>query len=77
MKQILENVRLASDVRDALTRHGGKLGHLLAYTLAYESGDAKTLDRCRIDGRLLREAYWRSIAQARTALRELYLQQVA
>jgi EAL and modified HD-GYP domain-containing signal transduction protein len=73
MKQILEHVRLASDIREALARHGGKLGHLLAYTLAYESGDAKTLDRCGLDGGLLRDTYWRSIVQARTALRELYI----
>ena len=33
--------------------------------------DTKTLDRCGVDGGLLYDAYWQSIEQAETTLREL------
>jgi len=71
MRQILEEVRLTGDIREALEQHGGGLGRLLACTLAYESGDTGTLDQCGIDGGLLNDAYWHSIEQAETTLREL------
>jgi EAL and modified HD-GYP domain-containing signal transduction protein len=76
MSQILEQVRLAGDIREALTQHGGKLGQLLAYTLAYESGDAKTLEHCGIDSDVMRDAYWRAIEQAQTSLRQLLVLKV-
>ena len=71
MPQILEQVRLTPDIRDALEQHGGGLGRLLACTLAYESGDTKAVDRCGIDSGLLYDAYWQSIEQAEVTLREL------
>jgi EAL and modified HD-GYP domain-containing signal transduction protein len=71
MRQILEQVRLTGDIREALEQHRGALGRLLACTLAYESGDTKTLDGCGIDGSLLYDAYWQSIEQAESTLREL------
>lgn len=71
MRQILKQVRLTGDIRDALEQHGGGLGRLLACTLAYESGDTKTLERCGVDGGLLYDAYWQSIEQAEATLREL------
>jgi EAL and modified HD-GYP domain-containing signal transduction protein len=71
MRQILDQVRLTGDIREALEQHRGGLGRLLACTLAYESGDTKTLDGCGIDGGLLYDAYWQSIEQAESTLREL------
>ncbi len=71
MRQILDEVRLTVDIRDALEQHGGGLGRLLACTLAYESGDTQTLDGCGIDGGLMKDAYWQSIEQAEATLREL------
>lgn len=71
MRQILEQVRLTGDMREALEQHGGGLGRLLACTLAYESGDTKTVDQCGIDSGLLYDAYWQSIDQAESTLREL------
>ena len=71
MRQILEQVRLTGDIRDALEQHGGSLGQLLACTLAYESGDTNTLGRYGIDNGLLYDAYWQSIEQAENTLREL------
>ena len=71
MVQILEQVRLTSDIREALEQHGGGLGRLLTCTLAYESGDASTIERCGMDEGLLYDAYWQSIDQAESTLREL------
>jgi EAL and modified HD-GYP domain-containing signal transduction protein len=71
MAQILEQVRLTGDIREALEEHGGGLGRLLACTLAYESGDSGTLKACGIDSALLYDAYWQSIDQAEATLREL------
>ena len=71
MRQIVEQVRLANDIREALEQHRGGLGRLLACTLAYETGDTKTVDQCGIDGGLLYDAYWQSIDQAEATLREL------
>ena len=71
MVQILEQVRLTGDIREALEQRGGALGRLLACALAYESGDASSLDRCGVDGRLLYDAYWQSIEQAEATLREI------
>jgi EAL and modified HD-GYP domain-containing signal transduction protein len=71
MRQILEQVRLSGDIREALEQHAGGLGRLLACTLAYESGDTKTVDQCGIDGGLLYDAYWQSIDHAEATLREL------
>jgi EAL and modified HD-GYP domain-containing signal transduction protein len=71
MRQILEQVRLTGEIREALEMHGGGLGRLLECTLAYESGDTKALDRSGIDGGLLYDAYWQSIDQAESTLREL------
>jgi EAL and modified HD-GYP domain-containing signal transduction protein len=71
MCQILEQLRLTGDIREALEQHGGELGQLLACTLAYECGDTKTLDWYGIDDGLLYDAYWQSVEQAETTLREL------
>lgn len=71
MRQILEQVKLTPDIREALEQHQGGLGRLLACTLAYESGNTKSLDHCGIDGGLLYDAYWQSIDQAEATLREL------
>jgi EAL and modified HD-GYP domain-containing signal transduction protein len=71
MGQILEQVQLTGDIRDALERHRGGLGRLLACTLAYESGDIDALSNCGIDGGLLYDAYWQAIDQAEDTLREL------
>ena len=71
MQQIVEQVRLTGDIREALEQQGGSLGRLLACTLAYESGDTRKLDHCGIDGGLLYDAYWQSIEQAESTLREL------
>ena len=71
MRQILAQMRLTGDIREALEQHGGGLGQLLACTLAYEAGETKTLDGCGIDGGLLYDAYWQSIEQAEATLREL------
>jgi c-di-GMP phosphodiesterase len=71
MGQILEQVQLTGDIREALERHRGGLGRLLACTLAYESGDIDALSNCGIDGGLLYDAYWQSIDQAEDTLREL------
>lgn len=71
MDQILNHVRLAADIREALEEHGGGLGHLLACTLAYEAGDTPALDRSGIDPVLLYDAYWQSIEQAEATLKEL------
>jgi EAL and modified HD-GYP domain-containing signal transduction protein len=71
MQQILEQVRLTGDIREALEDHGGGLGRLLACTLAYESGDTGALNASGIDGALLYDVYWQSIDQAEATLREL------
>jgi EAL and modified HD-GYP domain-containing signal transduction protein len=71
MQQVLEQVPLADEIREALERHSGGLGQLLACTLAYESGDTQTLDSCDVDQELLSDAYWHSIERAETTLREL------
>ncbi|MGA2194580.1 MAG: HDOD domain-containing protein [Bryobacteraceae bacterium] len=71
MAEILKQLRLAGDIREALARHSGELGQLLASALAYESGDLQTLAHCGIDANLLREAYWQAIEQAKATLREL------
>jgi len=71
MRQVLEEIRLTGDVREALERHSGSLGHLLACTLAYESGDIEALDRCGVDAGLLYDAYWQSIEQAESTLHEI------
>ena len=71
MAQILEQVRLTGEIREALEQHGGDLGRLLACTLAYESGDTGALKASGIDGALLYDAYWQSIDQAEATLREL------
>jgi EAL and modified HD-GYP domain-containing signal transduction protein len=71
MCQILEQLRLTGDIREALDQHGGELGQLLACTLAYECGDTKTLDWYGIDDGLLYDAYWQSVEQAESTLREL------
>ena len=71
MRQILEQVRLTQEIRDALEKRGGGLGHLLACTLAYETGDTTTACHCGIDTGLLYDAYWQSIDQAEATLREL------
>ena len=71
MQQIVEQVRLTGDIREALEQQSGSLGRLLACTLAYESGDTRKLDHCGIDGGLLYDAYWQSIEQAESTLREL------
>jgi EAL and modified HD-GYP domain-containing signal transduction protein len=71
MRQILAQIRLTGDIREALEQHGGGLGQLLACTLAYEAGDTETLDQCGLDGGLLYDAYWQSIEQAEATLREL------
>ena len=62
---------LEDDIREALDRHSGELGRLLASALAYESGDLQALEHCGIDANLLREAYWQAIDQAKATLREL------
>jgi EAL and modified HD-GYP domain-containing signal transduction protein len=71
MAQILEQVRLTADIREALEQHHGALGHLLGCALAYESGDTGALDRSGIHGGVLYDAYWQSIEQAESTLREL------
>jgi EAL and modified HD-GYP domain-containing signal transduction protein len=71
MQQIVEQVRLGGDIREALEQQGGSLGRLLACTLAYESGDTQKLDHCGIDNALLYDAYWQSIEQAESTLREI------
>jgi c-di-GMP phosphodiesterase len=71
MGQVLDQVRLSGDIREALEKHAGGLGKLLEGTLAYESGDSNTLDRCGIDAALLYDAYWQSIEQAEATLRDL------
>lgn len=71
MPEILKRVRLDGDIREALDRHSGELGRLLASALAYESGDAQSLAHCGIDANLLREAYWQAIEQAKATLRDL------
>jgi EAL and modified HD-GYP domain-containing signal transduction protein len=71
IQQIVEQVRLSGDIREALEQQGGSLGRLLACTLAYESGDTRKLDHCGIDGRTLYDAYWQSIEQAESTLREI------
>ena len=71
MTEILKRVRLDGDIREALARHSGELGQLLASALAYESGDVQALEHCGIDANLLREAYWQAIEQAKTTLRDL------
>jgi EAL and modified HD-GYP domain-containing signal transduction protein len=71
MPEILEQVRLSGDIREALERHGGGLGRLLVCTLAYEAGDTASLDHCGIDDDLLYDSYWQSIGQAEATLREL------
>jgi EAL and modified HD-GYP domain-containing signal transduction protein len=73
MRQILEQVRLSGDIREALEQHAGGLGKLLEGALAYEAGDTKTLDRVGIDSSLLYDAYWQSIEQAEATLRDLVL----
>lgn len=76
MAEILKQLRLAGDLQEALTRHSGELGQLLASALAYESGDVQALEHCGIDAGLLREAYWQAIDQAKATLRELAVLQV-
>lgn len=71
MAEILKRVRLDGDIREALARHGGELGQLLASALAYESGDMQALEHCGIDATLLRDAYWQAIDQAKATLRDL------
>ena len=71
MQQIVEQVRLSGDICEALEQQRGKLGRLLACTLAYEAGDIQKLEACGFDGALLYEAYWQSIEQADSTLREI------
>jgi EAL and modified HD-GYP domain-containing signal transduction protein len=71
MRQILQQVSLTPEIREALELHRGGLGRLLEGTLAYEAGDTAALERCGIDGALLYDAYWQSIEQAEATLREL------
>jgi EAL and modified HD-GYP domain-containing signal transduction protein len=71
MAEILKRVRLEGDIREALDRHSGELGRLLASALAYEAGDLRALEQCGIDAGLLRGAYWQAIEQAKAALRDL------
>ncbi|HEX3747360.1 MAG TPA: HDOD domain-containing protein [Bryobacteraceae bacterium] len=71
MAQILEQVRLSGDIREALELHSGALGHLLACALAYEAGDTGALDCSGVHGGALYDAYWQSIEQAESTLREL------
>jgi c-di-GMP phosphodiesterase len=71
MPEILKQVRLATEIREALDRHAGELGQLLAYTLAYETGDVVTLAQCDIDVNLLRESYWQALDLAKATLRDL------
>jgi EAL and modified HD-GYP domain-containing signal transduction protein len=71
MQEITQQVRLTGDIREALEEQRGSLGLLLACTLAYEAGDTQKLAHCGIDGRLLSDAYWQSIEQAESTLREL------
>ncbi len=71
MAEILKRVRLEGDIREALDRHSGELGRLLASALAYEAGDLRALEQCGIDAGLLRAAYWQAIEQAKAALRDL------
>jgi EAL and modified HD-GYP domain-containing signal transduction protein len=71
MAEIVKQVRLDGDIREALEEHGGELGQLLASTLAYEAGDMQALDQCGIDATLLRRAYWEAIERAKVTLQEL------
>jgi EAL and modified HD-GYP domain-containing signal transduction protein len=71
MAEILKRVRLDGGIREALDRHCGELGQLLASALAYEAGDLQALSHCGIDANLLREAYWQAIEQAKATLRDL------
>jgi EAL and modified HD-GYP domain-containing signal transduction protein len=71
MPRIMEQIRVTDEIRQALEERGGELGRLLAFTLAYEAGDTKTLEQSGIDPDLLRDAYWHAIEQAETTLQEL------
>lgn len=71
MHEALDQVRLAGDIREALEQHRGGLGRLLEWTLTYESGDTRALNQNGMDEALLSDAYWQSIEQAETTLKEL------
>ncbi len=71
MEQLLRGLPLADHINDALLRHEGGLGRILACTLAYERADWEAVDASGLDPSTVSDAYFAALANAYRAAFEL------
>jgi len=71
MRQVVEQLPLTTQVRDALSEQKGELGRVLRAVVAYEDGHWDDLSRCRISHQKAQSAYLKGIARASASFRSL------
>jgi EAL and modified HD-GYP domain-containing signal transduction protein len=71
MKQLVENLPLASEILDALLKREGVLGTILAGILAYEQGDWDHQAIKSAEAGTVNSAYWKSIEWANGVMEEV------
>jgi EAL and modified HD-GYP domain-containing signal transduction protein len=71
MKQLVENLPLASEILDALLKREGVLGAILEGILAYEQGDWDHQAIKSAEADTVNSAYWKSIEWANGVMEEV------
>jgi EAL and modified HD-GYP domain-containing signal transduction protein len=71
MDEILQNLPLADEVKNALLNRDGTLGQVLRCVEAYEQADWETVVSCNVDKSLVRNAYLEAIDWSTAALESL------
>ena len=64
MASVLATLPLDEDINEALLRHEGPLGRILACTLAYERCDWEGMDTLGLEMNQINEAYMTALAEA-------------
>jgi EAL and modified HD-GYP domain-containing signal transduction protein len=65
MYEILDSLPLTEEVNNALLKHEGPLGQMLAWVLAYEKGHWDMVDESGLESQLWKHAYLESIQWTR------------
>jgi len=71
MEVILASLPLDEEINQALLRHEGPLGRILACTLAYERCDWESLDTLGLEPSQINDAYLTALAEAYRVTYEL------
>jgi EAL and modified HD-GYP domain-containing signal transduction protein len=73
MEELLADIPISQQIRDALTGHGGPVGDILDVVYAFERADVAAIERLRPgEADELRELYAASVAWAETVRAELF-----